>query len=75
MTTQTNAQQRRKDSSYKHLLLRVLVLAGLILITIIWILNIIGIVNGPWGAILGAILTALGVGLTLLYSQKPPAKE
>lgn len=36
--------------------------------TIIWVLNIIGVMAGPWSAIFGAVFTGTGIIIALLDS-------
>ncbi len=61
-----------QDEKRKRMIFTIFIEILLVGVAVVWILNILGIISGPWGAILAAIFTVLGVEIALLQSQVPP---
>ena len=74
MKIQVKAQTARPHEKRKRMIFTICIEILLIGVAIVWILNILGIIGGPWGAILAAIFTILGVGIAVFQSQMPPQK-
>lgn len=67
--------QHKKRHRLKHQAFLLVIVLLLLVGTIIWILNIQGLVPGPWSSIVSAICTVAGVLVALLQWHQPSLEK
>ncbi len=75
MAIQTQEQKQHKSRPYSRLAFALMTFLFLLVAGVIWILNIQGIIKGPWSSILAVVFIILGVAFTLFQWLLPFSPE
>ena len=75
MAIQTQEQKQYKSRPYRRLAFALITFLFLLAAGVIWILNIQGIIKGPWSSILAVVFIILGVAFTLFQWLLPFSPE
>jgi len=75
MAIQTQEQKQDKPRPYRRLAFALITFLFLLAAGVIWILNIQGIIKGPWSSILAVVFIILGVAFTLFQWLLPFSPE
>ncbi len=75
MAIQTQEQKQYKSHPFSRLAFALITFLFLLAAGVIWILNIQGIIKGPWSSILAVVFIILGVAFTLFQWLLPFSPE